>query len=139
MTVTLAGVEPLGAPMAAQVFLQRSVVGAWVMVERDGNGTVYVYRSPDGSLLNTLMIRDGYARVSDAPFEHRADFERVESDARANWRGAWRNLQTEGAARDSAVYLGELNPAKGGGGEKRASAKSTAPKTRSSHATRRRR
>jgi hypothetical protein len=123
-TVTLAGVEPLGAPMQSQAFLERTAVGSWVMLDRDSSGAAYAFRSPDGTMLNTLLIREGYARVSSEAFDHRSEFNRVELEARSNWRGAWRDLQSEGASRDVAVYLGELDPAKGSA----TSSRSKAPK-----------
>ena len=59
--VQLAGIE-ITDPHAAMAFLTWSVNGSWVMIEGG-----QVYRSPDGMLVNSELVRKGFARSLDAP------------------------------------------------------------------------
>jgi endonuclease YncB( thermonuclease family) len=74
------------------------VLGRWVRLEREGNGTTldaykrhlaYVIRE-DGLFVNAALVRDGLARVSArVPLSRLGELRRAESEARALRRGLW--------------------------------------------------
>ena len=110
-TVTLAGVAPLVSDGSDLRYLQRAVVGHYVMLERDvTSGEVYLYLSPSGDLLNAALLREGWASAAAGEFAQRELFVRLERDAQTNWRGAWRTIQAGNA--DEPIFLGELSPDK---------------------------
>jgi hypothetical protein len=62
----LAGIEITDAA-GAQELLRWSVGTSWVMVEAEpqqGQGFVYIYRSPDALFLNRELVNRGYARAT---------------------------------------------------------------------------
>ena len=60
--VTLAQVViPPADEAAATSYLRQSLTNAWVMVERDAGGAVFVYRSPDALFVNGELARRAYA------------------------------------------------------------------------------
>ncbi len=59
-------------------------------VESDGPMRVYLYRAPDGLLINLELLRRGDARLAARPpFEHRDLFRHYETRARLAGKGAW--------------------------------------------------
>lgn len=59
--------------------------------DREQRAWAYVYRAPDGLLVNLELVRQGYAKLSAAgPFEHRELFEAYERRARESRKGVWR-------------------------------------------------
>jgi hypothetical protein len=62
----LAGIEITDAA-GAQELLRWSVGTSWIMVETEpqqGDGFVYIYRSPDALFLNRELVNRGYARAT---------------------------------------------------------------------------
>ena len=58
--------------------------------DRYGRVLAYVYRQPDLFFLNAELVRQGYARAyTRYPFQRKAEFVRLERDARRNRRGLW--------------------------------------------------
>ena len=58
--------------------------------DRYGQVLAYVYRQPDLFFLNAELVRQGYARAyTRYPFQRKAEFVRLERDARRNRRGLW--------------------------------------------------
>ncbi|MEO8036560.1 MAG: hypothetical protein ABI837_19135 [Acidobacteriota bacterium] len=55
--VSLAGIETLAADDAAAIEYLQKLVGSWVLVERHGDGTADVYRSPDSLFINGEVKR----------------------------------------------------------------------------------
>jgi endonuclease YncB( thermonuclease family) len=84
---------------AARAFTARLLQGESVYLEcepdRPPRGQeervwAYVYRAPDGLLVNLELVRQGYARVSAAaPFEYRPLLEAYEQAARKLQKGIW--------------------------------------------------
>jgi len=79
----------------------RLSVGTEVRLELDvqlkdkyGRTLAYVYL-PDGSMLNELIVREGYAQVMTIPpnIKYQELFLEAERDARENKRGLWDNNQ----------------------------------------------
>lgn len=83
----------------ASVFLHRLLDGRTVRLEHPpGSDTVdrwgrlvaYVYREPDGMLVNLEIVRQGYGHaLTDYPFEGMDAFRAAERDAREAGRGLW--------------------------------------------------
>jgi endonuclease YncB( thermonuclease family) len=108
-TVRLAGVrapkpgqagkkgEPLGAESAEM--LKKLIGNKPVAVKREvtepnvdaeGRALVFVYRMPDGLLINQAMLGQGLGRLDEEfPFEEFAEFEKHETRAREAKRGLW--------------------------------------------------
>ncbi|MBK9120746.1 MAG: thermonuclease family protein [Phycisphaerales bacterium] len=84
---------------AARPFTQRLLQGErvflvyepdWPLLDREERYWAYVYRAPDGLLVNLELLRLGYARLSAAaPFEHQALFRTYEAHARRHRKGLW--------------------------------------------------
>lgn len=88
----------------AKAFLERLLIGERVhlTVEQEwpadndaGQRWVYVWRSPDGMLVNLELIRQGYARLMAAsPFAHQDVFREYERVARRHHKGIWQASPT---------------------------------------------
>jgi len=102
-TVRLIGtyVPPNGTEAdEARAYTQRLLEGesvyveydpSWPQRDREDRVWAYVYRAPDGLLVNLELVRLGYARISAAePFEHQELLRAYERLARANRKGVWR-------------------------------------------------
>ncbi len=62
----------------------------WPQPDSTGRIWAYVYRAPDGLLVNLELVRQGYARVSaGGPFRHQSLMEAYERLARQNHKGLW--------------------------------------------------
>ena len=82
-----------------RVFLTRLLKGEsvyveyepdWPLHDRKDHVWAYVYRAPDGLLVNLELVRQGYARLSAAaPFEHQDLLRTYECLARRNQKGVW--------------------------------------------------
>jgi micrococcal nuclease len=88
--------EPAGRQ--AQRFLADLIAGEQVYIEypsgqpeRDKSlcYPAYLYRAPEGLLINLELVRDGYADVADGEFVQRPLFERYAGRARESRRGRW--------------------------------------------------
>lgn len=81
----------------ARDFLEETLRGRFVRLEYDwerkdtyGRTLAYVYREPDGLLVNAEMIRQGYAPAfTRFPFERQEEFRRLERESRTARRGLW--------------------------------------------------
>jgi len=83
----------------ARPFLMRMLKGESVYIEYDEDYPLrdrqdrhwaYVYRAPDGLLVNLELIRQGYARLSArVPFEHQGLLRAYEKHARRCEKGVW--------------------------------------------------
>ena len=74
-------------PAGTVVRLERDVEAR----DRYGRLLAYVYRDRDGTLVNLLLVEEGYAAASPFPPNtvHQAAFDRAEAEAKANGRGLW--------------------------------------------------
>jgi micrococcal nuclease len=101
--VRLLGVEAVdvgtdGAPDARE-FLENLLKGEFVyfgqdaqVADEDEGGTTlaYLYRAPDGLLVNLEMVRQGYAVAADGyDFDHSRTFSFYEQKACADGKGIW--------------------------------------------------
>jgi endonuclease YncB( thermonuclease family) len=103
--VRLIGLEPADAEQApplyrreAQRFFQNLLAGEFVYLESDpgvaekdeaGNTAAYLYRAPDGLLVNLEAVRQGYAVASDYTCKHEKLFNFYEAKAQADGKGIW--------------------------------------------------
>ncbi len=70
----------------------------WPLRDKGDRLWAYVYRAPDGLLVNLELIRLGYARLSAAaPFAHQQLLRAYERHARRNQKGLWRRDVHEAA------------------------------------------
>jgi micrococcal nuclease len=83
--------------MSKSFLLSKLKIGEAITLELDvqtedkyGRTLAYVYL-PDGSMLNELMVREGYAQVMTIPpnIKYQELFVEAEKDARENKRGIW--------------------------------------------------
>jgi micrococcal nuclease len=84
---------------AARAFTTRLLSGeavylayepTWPPRDRAGRVWAYMYRAPDGLLVNLELVRQGYARVSTAqPFEHQQLLRAYERLAQNSGKGLW--------------------------------------------------
>ncbi len=62
----------------------------WPPRDREDRVWAYVYRAPDGLLVNLELVRQGFARVSSVePFEHQRLLQSYERLAQKNHKGLW--------------------------------------------------
>ncbi|MFB6155676.1 MAG: lamin tail domain-containing protein [Haloferacaceae archaeon] len=80
----------------ASAFATRRLADARVRVatdpeadRRDRYGRLLAYVFRDGELFNLALLEEGYARVYDAPFGRRDEFEAAEARAQADGVGLW--------------------------------------------------
>lgn len=76
-----------------RTFLQKLALGKTVQIRYDslagGKERAYLFLE-DGTLINAELIRTGHARVDlSRPFEHQAEFIRLEDQARRAQLGIW--------------------------------------------------
>jgi len=86
-------------PLTARAFLRNLVAGEFVRLVADegleetdeaGRRVAYLYRVPDGLLVNLELVRQGYAvTAGDYAFEHLDAFLIYQRRARAYKRGLW--------------------------------------------------
>lgn len=103
----------------AQTFLTRLLAGEtvyliaepdWPAVDEGGRRWAYVYRAPDGLLVNLELVRQGYVRVaSGRSFEHESLWRAYERVARRNEKGLWSRGTAEAAEPERAA--GSAGPA----------------------------
>ena len=95
--------QPSGrVPREAVQFVRNLLVGEFVglrsdpgLEERDGDGNLaaYLYRAPDGLLVNLELIRQGYGVASEQyPFEYRDSFRAYQRAAQSAGKGIWAQL-----------------------------------------------
>jgi micrococcal nuclease len=93
---TVTGGRP---PITPRAFLRNLLAGEFVQLVADealedtdaeGRRVAYVYRAPDGLLVNLELVRQGYAvTTQDYAFEHLDAFLIYQRRARADDRGLW--------------------------------------------------
>lgn len=92
-TVRLAGIHVPrvgGAEDESVRFLTRLLMGESVWLEVQEEPAVYLYRVPDGLLVNLELVRQGYARVAGAgELTQRPVLEAYERLARREGKGIW--------------------------------------------------
>jgi endonuclease YncB( thermonuclease family) len=123
-----------GTASEAQAFLSRLLTGetvclvsepGWPTADEDGHMWAYVYRVPDGLLVNLELVRQGYARVvAEGTFEQQSLLRAYEQLAKKHEKGLWNPRSAEatepgrttgitkpaasqpvGAADDTIVYV----------------------------------
>jgi endonuclease YncB( thermonuclease family) len=112
------GAEP---PMTARAFLRNLLAGEFVRLAADANldatdeegrRAAYVYRVPDGLLVNLELIRQGYAVTArDYAFEHLDAFVIYQRRARADDRGLWALVDDAPAAAPEVEQVASETPA----------------------------
>jgi len=104
----VAGGDP---PMTAETFLQNLVAGEFVRLVADenleetddqGRRVAYLYRAPDGLMVNLELVRQGYAVTArEYAFEQLDAFLIYQRRARADHRGLWALVDDAPAATKS--------------------------------------
>ncbi|MFO8013502.1 MAG: thermonuclease family protein [Phycisphaerae bacterium] len=112
------GDEP---PMTARTFLRNLLAGEFVHLvadenldatDEEGRRVAYVYRVPDGLLVNLELVRQGYAVTArDYAFEHLDAFLIYQRRARADDRGLWAMVDEAPAAAPKAEQGASETPA----------------------------
>jgi len=97
--VAEAGVASGNPSMTAEAFLRNLVAGEFVRLVADenleeadekGRRVAYLYRVPDGLMVNLELVRQGYAVTArEYAFEHLDAFLIYQRRARADHRGLW--------------------------------------------------
>ena len=95
-----AGRPSRGRPQMAELFLNNMLSGesAYVVYDsmvqeedEDGNCAAYLYRAPDGLMVNMEVVRQGFAAVdSRYDFEEKDSFLHYQAKARELKKGLWR-------------------------------------------------
>lgn len=91
------------ASVRARLFLAETLRGRLVRLEYDrerqdrfGRTLAYVYRDPDGLLVNAEMLRRGHAfAFTRFPFAHSETFRRLEREARDAGLGVWADVDAQ--------------------------------------------
>jgi endonuclease YncB( thermonuclease family) len=112
------GAEP---PMTARAFLRNLLAGEFVHLvpdenldatDEEGRRVAYVYRVPDGMLVNLELIRQGYAvTAQDYAFQHLDAFVIYQRRARADDRGLWALVDDAPATAPEAEQVTGETPA----------------------------
>jgi len=89
----IAGTVSLKRERPSRTFLQQLALGKTVRIQYDslagGKERAYLFLE-DGTLINAELLRTGHARVDlSRPFEHEAEFKRLEEQARRAELGIW--------------------------------------------------
>lgn len=104
----LAGIHPY---LTTRGTLVSAIAGRWITVEHEPSGGVYAWRSPDGVMLNELLIATGEAGAADGAYAYRAQFLRAQ--AQALLRASVVSPTSSAFQQSNVVVLGELAPDKG--------------------------
>ncbi|MBE9547089.1 MAG: thermonuclease family protein, partial [Proteobacteria bacterium] len=63
--------------------------------DETGQAVAYLYRAPDGMLLNLEVIRQGYGLAADYyPYQHDKLFRFYQQKAQADGKGIWASVKT---------------------------------------------
>lgn len=120
-TVRLAGIHVPrvgGAEDESVRFMTRLLMGESVWLDAQEEPAVYLYRVPDGLLVNLELVRQGYARVAGAgELTHRPILEAYERLARREGKGIWaRAIEAAPPASSQPAQAGEAGEPRGDDG-----------------------